>query len=150
MTELRLMPVRRRVVARSGGTDRTKQEFKDQCDINLVVKRHAQRGIYDHVNPRTPHYGDASQRIELDQALELVAISRESFLELPALVRRAAGNDPSTFLRMLEDEEDTQLLVAAGLPLESSPAPAEPDPVPRATRETPAVEETPTPAPEAE
>lgn len=120
-----------------GGPSRAKQSFKDDCDINLIVKRHAQRGLWDHINPVEPKYGDFSKATDLQTAIELVTAAEESFFELPAAVRTVVDNDPVQFLNALADEDGFRDLVEAGLPTETQP-----EPIKTETTET-VVEDTP-------
>ena len=100
------------------GPTRTKQSMMEDVDINLIVKRYAQTGVWDHLETRQPHYGDFSQSVTLAEAFALVNDAQESFMGLPAEVRREALNDPVRMLEMLSDQEQAQKLVDAGLPVE--------------------------------
>lgn len=123
-----------------GTESRTKQSFKDDCDINLIVKRHASTGLWDHLAPVPPTFGDFSGSTELLHAIELVEAADASFSKLPAEVRRLCDNQAVNLLSGLADEQSYEMLVEAGLPgLKSRlaeppeapaepPAPAEPEP----------------------
>lgn len=115
----RTKPVR----ATIGTESRTKQAFTKECDINLIVKRHAQRGMWDHLNPRQPTYGDFTGAQDLHEATELVKAATENFMELPAEVRKLANHDPVELLRALADREKTMELENAGLPIEETTTP---------------------------
>ncbi len=128
-------------ITTQGGKSRTKQSFRDQTDINEIVKRHAQTGLYDHLNNTQPTYGDFSQSTELLIALDTVAEARENFASLPADVRALCQNNPVQFLARLADPELFDDLVEAGLPVEDSyevpesRKPPEPEPKPPAADE---------------
>lgn len=127
-----------RGVTKSSGKSRTKQSFRDDCDINRIVKQHASSGMYDHVNNRTATYGDFTAAAELSEALQVVAEASNSFDVLPAEVRALCGNDPVTFLSALADQETLHELVQAGLPMDATyEPPAEPDAQPPAPLEPP-------------
>ncbi len=100
-----------------GQQSRTKQSFKDDCDINLIVKRHASTGMYSHLNPRQPKYGDFSMVTDLQRALELVDLAEHDFFELPSEVRALCQNDPLTFVRAMTNPANVEKLAAAGLPM---------------------------------
>ena len=121
-----------------GGPSRTKQSFADDCNINLIVKRHAQRGLWDHLSPVAPRYGDFSKATDLQTAIELVTAAEEEFMQLPAAVRTLVDNDPVQLLNALADEDGFRDLVDAGLPTETKP-----EPIKTETTE-PVVEDTPT------
>lgn len=128
------------------GPSRTKQSFKDECDVNVVVRKYV-RGEAVQPNLREPVYGDFTLATDLQSALELVADATEVFEELPSAVRKAAGNSMVQLLAMLATEDGAQALVDAGLevvlpepaaapaaapaapaaPAQAPPAPAEPE-----------------------
>ena len=103
-----------------GGDVVTHQSFKDECDINLIVRRHAQTGLWDHVAKRQPHYGDFSEARDLADAVELVNQANQGFMELPAAVRKAVQNDPVKLLQAMADPLAFDALVQLGLPVEDS------------------------------
>ena len=105
-----------------------KQSFKDDCDVNLIVKRHAQTGMWDHLNPRMPTYGDNSGAMELQDAIETVRNATDEFWALPAEVRAICNNDPVVFMQEVNDPVGVLALAEAGLPMADGwepPAPAE-------------------------
>jgi len=125
-----------RVVTPVGEKSRTKQSFKDDCDINLIVKRHASTGLWDHLSPVAATFGDFSGSRDLQEAMEVVDLANASFAELPAAVRRLCDNNPVNLLSGLAEEESYEMLVAAGLPGLQSRL-AEPPEVPAAPEEPP-------------
>lgn len=109
---------------------RTKQSFRDACDINNIVDQHRKTGLITHVNDKTPLYGDFSEANDLHTAMERVSAAEASFDALPSAVRAAAENNPVRFLEMLDDEDQAKLLAKAGLVFdpEAPPAAAPPSP----------------------
>lgn len=101
-----------------GEVSLTKQSFTEDCDINKIIARHRRTGVLEHINPRTPMYGDFSRATDLHTALELVSTAREEFMELPSEIRAMVGNDPERLLQALSDPEQTAALAEAGLPME--------------------------------
>lgn len=108
---------RKPVTTDCGGSSRTKQSMKDDCDINLIVKRHASTGMWTHLNPIRPVYGDFTGVQQLQDAMALVDSAEEHFYSLPAEVRRLCNNDPAVFLSEVNDPEGIMALVDAGLPM---------------------------------
>jgi len=47
----------------------TRQSFKDECDVNLIVKRYTETGMINHIPRRTPEYGDAPEGDFLEAAI---------------------------------------------------------------------------------
>jgi len=121
-----------------GELSKTKQSEKDNCDINLIVKRHASTGHVSHINPAAPKFGDFTGAGDLKTAIDQVAEANDRFNQLPVEVRRAAENNPYMLLEMLESEEGQLELQEAGLILTDAPeAPTEiekqPEPPPTTT-----------------
>lgn len=102
----------------TGSVSRTQQSARDQVDLNRIFKRYGSTGQLDHLNPREPHYGDATQALDLATAIELVRSSQADFERLPASVRKACDHNPVVMLQMLETMDGAQLLVDAGMPVE--------------------------------
>lgn len=102
---------------------RTKQSFKDECDINLIVKNFTQTGEITHVNNAPPRYGDASI-YSFDESMRIVAEANSRFEELPSDVRRHFENSPAKFLDAVHDPERVTELRELGLMAEETP-PAE-------------------------
>lgn len=112
-----------RVIAEQGGPSLTKQSFKSECDVNVVVKNHAQTGMWSHLNKREPTYGDFTMATGLQEAMDLVDSAQEDFDELPAEVRSACDNDPVKLLAKLADPVQANELVELGLPLHEPEVP---------------------------
>jgi len=106
---------RERLYAPSGGDSLTQQHAKDECDINIIIKRHSQSGNISHLNPKTPLYVDCTGITDLLGAIELVEEAEDNFATLPAAVRKACDNDPVRFVHMIASVEGTQELADAGL-----------------------------------
>lgn len=100
-----------------GENSLTKQSFTEDCDINVIMRRHLRTGLIEHINPRQPTYGDYSQARTLHEALELVSEAQDEFMTLPAEVRSMVQNSPERLLQALSDPEETAALAAAGLPM---------------------------------
>lgn len=121
------------VIAHQGGPSRAKQQFADDCDINLIVERHASTGLWDHLAKTQPTYGDYSAATDLHTAIQMVDEAEDRFMALPANVRSLCQNDPVNFLQRLADQQAFDELVQAGLPVgpeyqapARAPAPEEP------------------------
>jgi len=82
----------------------TQQQFKDECDMNRIV-RNAMRGIAPrHLNPGVPHFDDFSEVPDLMTAYDLVAKAEEAFSSLPAALRAELGNDPARITELSDDQ----------------------------------------------
>lgn len=105
---------KRRVGVGNSGESMTKQSFKDDCDINLIIKRARLQGIVPRMVNLQAIYGDVSG-IDFQAAVDLVRRSEELFAELPAQVRARFHNDPAAFLTFCDDPVNTAELVRLGL-----------------------------------
>lgn len=106
-----------RVQTPVGDRSRTKQSFKDQCDVNIVVKRYATEGVLSHAMTREPSFGDFTHAEDLHAALTRVRDAQTEFDSLSSDVRKAADNDPVQLLHMLADEDGAKILQEAGMEL---------------------------------
>lgn len=114
----------------SESEDFTKQEFRDEVDINTILRRFNVTGQLPQ-GVRMPTYGDFTQVGDFQQALAAIETARESFMQLPADVRRRFDNDPGAFVdfasdaRNLEEARKLGLVPAAEL-VAAAPASASP------------------------
>lgn len=117
----------------------TRQEFKDECDINLIVRRAARTGYLidpSVVNPNNrPRFGDFSfNSDDFIDAQNMISDAHEMFDSLPADIRAEFANDPYRLLEAIEDPENYDRLVELRIlvPREdssrSSGADSEPEP----------------------
>ncbi|AZL82962.1 internal scaffolding protein [Apis mellifera associated microvirus 17] len=131
-------PVRRRVqlVFPKDEKKLTKQAFKDECDINNIVRKYSKTGILEHSAAGTPRIGDFSDITEnhFHESMNIVARAQNAFEQLPAELRDRFANDPGRLLKFMEDpknlEEARKLGLAApakeATPPSSSPSGVEP------------------------
>jgi len=95
---------------------RTKQEFKDECDINLLMARYKKTGVLPtHSLAAAVRYGDFSQIPSFHEMHDRVLAATDVFMALPAHVRKHYGNDPGLFLASSETPEGRELMVRLGL-----------------------------------
>jgi len=113
-------------------TGRTKQEFKNECDINTIMARFDKTGILAFTNRFQPQYGDTTG-IEFQNSMETIAAGRSMFQELPSAVRARFQNDPARFLDFVHDERNLDEMREMGL-LRPSDAEAAPLPDPSGER----------------
>lgn len=96
-------------------TCRTRQEFKDECDVNKIMKRFEMSGIIDHVAQMEPHFTDIPEMGDFQDILNNVNAVTEGFMELPARVRAAFDNDALLFVEALQDPDAQDELVELGV-----------------------------------
>lgn len=118
------------------GPGRTKQSFKDECDINTIVNRFLKTGVFDATNKHAPRYGDCTG-LEFRAGMETIMQAQEMFKSLPAQVRGRFDNDPGEFLDFIQNAENRDEARRLGLLKPEAP---EATPLP-----TPPVSDAPTP-----
>lgn len=109
---------------------RTRQEFKDECDINVLIARH-QPGTPIQApwsKPPTPMFGDFAEAPDYLEAQLVLLKAREQFASLPAKVRARFANDPAELLAFVHDPKNTDEARDLGLlnPAAPQPPPATP------------------------
>lgn len=121
---------------------RTKQQFRDEVNINTIMKRYRHSGIIPETRSEPGHYGDFSNIAGYDEAIEAVNNANAAFAELPSDVRTRFGNDPQELMNfMAEDGHEEEARELGILP------PLKPEPDPNEEPVAPAIEgegETPT------
>lgn len=116
---------------------RTKQSFKDECDINGLVARYRRTGQFPMPN-KVPQYGDFTSVPDYQTARNLVLQAEHDFLNLPSALRAECDNDPAVFLDRLRDPEFVQKHGLAATPLPAVPDPAGGQPAPSPESSDPA------------
>lgn len=98
---------------------RTKQAFKQSCDINLIMKRFKNVQGVDYLQKFngcvSGSFGDFSDVPDYRSALEQVRRADEVFMRLPAKVRARFENDAALFLDFCHDPANKDELVSLGL-----------------------------------
>lgn len=82
----------------------TKDSFKDECDINNIVRKYKATGQLPSLVRQDARYGDFSDVPTYMEALERVRLAEEAFSALPAEVRKDCDNDPAVFLEKVRDK----------------------------------------------
>ena len=115
----------------------TQQSAKDECDINLIVERAKRGSDINHVNSRSPMYGDFTQLpTDLRDCLVQVKKAEEAFMSLDPFVRKRFSNDPAELMDFLKDPKNRQEAIDLGLvakPVEPTPVVEPAAPVAKAT-----------------
>lgn len=138
---------------------RTKQEFRDETDINKIVKDITKRGATDWLEKHDEWLKGAASvvvpNIDYKTLMDQIADAENRFTDLPSAVRKGFDNDPAKFLDFVQSEGgdvELQELLAKALPIVekkgsvgAASAPKEP-----AGKEPPAKSPTPPAEPPAE
>lgn len=93
---------------------KTKQSFKEECDINTILAKYKKTGVLDFVNENQAHYGDVTG-IDFRIAMIEVAKVTELFDQMPGSMRSRFQNDPAIFLEFIQDPENRPEAIKLGL-----------------------------------
>lgn len=105
-----------------------KQSFKEECDINTIMRNFEETGLLQNLAKRDPVYGDFSDPGTFHEAQNIVVVAKEQFAALPARIRERFNNDPANFLEFVYDESNIDELVKMGLATKSEePQPTDTD-----------------------
>ncbi len=93
------------------GPGRTKQAFKDACDINKILKKAQKVGGLAHVQ-KYPEavYGEFSGEMDLLTAHDRLTKAKQIFAELPSEVRSEFGNNPLDFVTWAAQQKPGELI----------------------------------------
>ena len=94
--------------------DVAQQQFKEEVDINTIVKRFGLTGALPE-NLRMPVSGDFTGVTDFQSAMNLVRQAEEEFLRIPADVRARFANDPGQLMAFLDDEKNRDEAIKLGL-----------------------------------
>lgn len=130
------LTIERRRVAIDCKGGRTQQHQKDEADINQIMRKFQKTGLVNHLAKGHPSYGDFTVVTDYQTALEQVEQAHQSFMALPANIRRRFSNNPGELVAFMSDENNREEGEQLGLfPKKAKPVEAEPAPTP----ETPSV-----------
>lgn len=104
---------------------KTQQQFKDECDINVIVKRFG-LGMEMPEAYEAPSFADFTEHVtDYHSAMNLIRESEAAFMTLPAHLRAEFDNNPQRLLEFLEDGNNKAKAVELGL-VKAEPAKPEP------------------------
>lgn len=92
----------------------TKQSFKDDCDVNVILKRFETTGILPEATS-SPQFGDFADVDDYQSALHKVMAAEDAFMSLDAKLRLRFENDPVRFVDFVSNPANNAELIALGL-----------------------------------
>lgn len=92
----------------------TKQEFKEECDINRIMSRYIQTG---ELPPAVAvgSYGDFSDAVDFMTAQNIIKTAEAQFMALPGEVRARFNNDPAQMLDFVHNKDNADEARKLGL-----------------------------------
>jgi len=98
-----------------------KQSFKEECDINNILKKYEKTGVLPDMIRNNPQYGDFSNVGTYQDAFMVVQKAHEQFNALDARVRDRFQNDPAQFLEFTSDARNLPEMEKLGMAIPKSP-----------------------------
>lgn len=117
------------------GPTMTRQEFKEDCDINRILGQYRKTGMIAHRNTHQGQYGEFA-KMDFHEAMNFVVETQEMFETVPSDVRSKFGNDPGAFVDFVTNSDNLDEMREMGLAPPQRPEPA--PPAPPAPEEPPA------------
>lgn len=94
---------------------KTQQSFKDECDINRIMKRYAATGNIKHIKNRQGAYLDLTDAPTFEEALNIVKHAEYAFESLDSAIRKKFNNNPEEFLEFMDNPNNNDEAVKLGL-----------------------------------
>lgn len=128
----------------TGKETRVQQNFKDETNVNNIVKRFQQTGQLPQGRNQEPLYLDHTQFTDYTEMLNQTSHVKQVFDQYPAKIRARFQNQPAQLLEFLSNPENKEEAIAIGL----APRPQKPD-AQRSGAPEPKAEDKDKPAPQA-
>jgi len=93
---------------------RTKQSFRDEANINTMLKKYKDTGYQPEPGTRKPLFGDFTQ-VDFMQAQNDVAEIKSAFESLPSAIRSRFKNSPEMLINFVANPENEAEAVELGL-----------------------------------
>lgn len=108
------------VVFTDKSQSKTQQQFKKQCDINVIMKRHLVGGESPEINPQV--FADVSDIPDLQTMKNKIIDVMDQFVVLPVDVRKRYNHSPEEFLMALQNPKEKEFLTEHGIFVKPQPA----------------------------
>lgn len=100
----------------------TQQQHKDEVDVNKIMEKYVNRGV-EPPFVSGGRYGDFTDVVTYQEAMNKLLDIQERFEALPAPVRDRFQNDPEQLVAFVDDEKNREEAVKLGLiPRKADPA----------------------------
>ncbi len=92
----------------------TEQAHKNECNVNLIIKKYDKTGLIEHVSKFEGTFGDQTG-LEFKQAQDMITGAIRLFQMLPADIKKRFKQSPEHLLRFMEDENNRDEAIKLGL-----------------------------------
>lgn len=105
----------KRVPFKCSKPSRTKQSFRDECDINSIMSKWQKHGVLTHLNRFEGSYGDFISAEDYHTSMNQCVAANDAFMSLPSKLRERFLNDPARFLSFVQDPGNRDEMMELGL-----------------------------------
>jgi len=116
---------REKIVSVPVGESKTLQSFRDESDVNNIMRRYKKTGILipESVQRRQAFYGDFVERgFDFQQAQNALLAANETFMSLSAELRYRFHNNPLEYIRFIENPANRDECIKLGFRTEKIPS----------------------------
>lgn len=93
----------------------TQQQFKDEQNVNNIVKKYGVAAFTDQTQYLSQQFADIANLNDFHAAQNLILSIEDSFMSLPAEVRKEFHNDPAALVSFVADKNNLQKAIDLGL-----------------------------------
>lgn len=97
------------------GISKTDQSFKDECDVNFIVRNFMKTGQITHLRHVKGINADLSHVGDFHETMNFLTSAQQHFESLPSHIRARFGNSPSELVAFLQDPKNADEAVKLGL-----------------------------------
>lgn len=116
MKKIDVSEKRKRVLTINEEPTKTQQQYKEQVDVNNIMKKYKKTGSITHLrNAANGVYMDLTQIPSYEEALMQIEKAQRAFEEIPSHIRLKFNNDPSQLISYLKDPSNLQEAITYGL-----------------------------------
>jgi len=95
---------------------RTQMQYKDQVNVNNIMKKFKKTGSITHLrNAKEGVYADLTQITDYAESLMQIKKADEAFLSIPSEIRNKFQNNPANLISYLKDPKNTEEAIKHGL-----------------------------------
>lgn len=104
-----------RVATINNDPSMTQQQFKDECDINNIIKKYSSTGQITHLARSQGVYADLSKIQDYQHSLNQVLEAEQAFGTLPAVIRERFQNNPAELVKFVSNPKNLEEGIKLGL-----------------------------------
>jgi len=136
---------RRRISVDNFPETKTQQHHKDDVNLPRIMMRFKKEGVFHHVAKQMAAFGDFTDVVDFQEAQNIMAQARQTFLEVPPKIREKYNHDPMAFADAAMLPENKAELASMGFDTSylPEPEPSAPPTDPLPPQQNPAPETTP-------